>query len=122
MDVFLWSSQILLALSFLYSGFCKSFLRKGKVLALGQTGVRDISLGLMRLIGVLELFGVAGILLPWSTGILPVLTPVTALCFAVVMVLAARVHHRIKEPYNVRNNILLLVLALIVACFRFAQL
>jgi NO-binding membrane sensor protein with MHYT domain len=122
METFLWACQILLAISFLYSGFCKAFLSKERVLSMGQTGVRDISLSLMRFIGMAELLGVAGILLPWSLHVLPVLTPVTAVCFAVIMVLAGNIHYRLGEPKNVMNNVFLFVLAVMVAYFRFTQL
>src|SRR4051812_36755953 len=96
MEVFLWICQSVLALSFLYSGFCKAFLKKEKVLAIGQTGVRDISSSFMHLIGILELLGVGGIILPWCLQIAPILTPITAVCFAIIMVLAARVHYGLK--------------------------
>ena len=122
MEIFLWIAQSILALGFLYSGFCKAFLGKEKVLSLGQTGVRDISTSGMHLIGILELLGVVGILLPWYLNIAPILTPITAVCFAIIMILAAGVHYRLSEPKNVRNNILLLLLSLVVAYFRFTQL
>jgi uncharacterized membrane protein YphA (DoxX/SURF4 family) len=122
METFLWICQSILALGFLYSGFCKAFLGKEKVLAMGQTGIRDISSSFMHLIGILELLGVAGIILPWCLNIVPLLTPITAVCFAIIMILAVRVHYRLKEPKNVLNNIFLLVLSLLVAYFRFAQL
>jgi hypothetical protein len=89
---------------------------------MGQTGVRDISVFSMRLIGTLELLGVAGIILPWSMNSLPVLTPVTAVCFATLMILAARVHSKLHEPKNVMNNLLLFLLSIVVAYFRFRQL
>src|SRR5689334_15972221 len=122
METFIWSCQILLAISFLYSGFCKAFLEKQKLISMGQTGVKDISVSFIRWIGFLELFGVAGIILPWSMQVAPLLTPVTALCFAILMLLAARVHYKLNEPKNVRNNLILFVLSVLVAYFRFRQL
>ena len=122
METIIWSCQILLALAFFYSGICKALLEKNKVISMGQTGVADISVFTMRLIGVLELLGVAGIILPWSMNIIPVLTPVTAVCSAILMILAARVHYKLKEPKNIMNNMLLFLLSIVVAYFRFRQL
>ena len=121
METLLWACQILLAISFLYSGFCKAFLPKEMVLSMGQTGVRDISVPLMRFIGIAELLGVVGILLPWGVHVLPVLTPITAVCFAIIMVLAGNIHYHLKEPKNVASNVFLFVLAVVAYC-RFAQL
>lgn len=122
MEIFLWACQAILGIAFLYSGYSKAFLTKEKALSLGQTGVKGVSLVQMRFIGFAELLGVLGIFLPWATGIVPVLTPITALCFAIIMVLAARVHSQLREPKNVMTNIFLLILSLLVAYFRFAAL
>jgi hypothetical protein len=122
METVIWCCQILLALAFFYSGICKALLEKNKVISMGQTGVADISVFTMRLVGALELLGVAGIILPWSMNSIPILTPVTAVCFATLMILAARVHYKLREPKNIMNNILLFLLSIAVAYFRFRQL
>jgi hypothetical protein len=122
METLIWSCQILLAAAFLYSGFCKTFFEKQKVISMGQTGVKDISASFMHWLGFLELLGVFGLVLPWSIQAVPVLTPITAICFAILMLLAARVHYRLNEPKNVRNNIILFALCVFVAYFRFHQL
>lgn len=122
METIIWSCQILLALAFFYSGICKALFEKNKVISMGQTGVANISIFTMRFIGALELLGTGGIILPWYTNIIPVLTPVTAVCFALLMILAARVHYKLKEPKNIRNNILLLLVSIAVAYYRFRQL
>jgi len=122
METFIWSCQIVLALGFLYSGVCKTFLEKNKIISMGQTGVRDISVFSMRWIGILELLGAAGIILPWSMNRIPILTPITAVCFAILMIFAARVHYKLNEPKNMLNNLLLFLLSIAVAYFRFRQL
>jgi len=87
----------------------------------GQTGVAALSVPLIRFIAITELLGVLGILLPWWLDILPSLTPVAAICFGIIMVLAARVHYKRKEPKNVFNNIILLLISLFVAYGRMAR-
>lgn len=115
MNTILWIGQALLALAFLYSGICKMLLSKQALIAKGQTGVAGYSVPAIRFIGISEILGTAGVILPWLTGILPVLTPIAAGCFAVLMMLAAPIHYRLKEPRNVATNVALLLIALFVA-------
>jgi len=122
MNTILWTAQALLAITFFYSGCCKSIFSEQKLIAMGQTGVAGYSPSTIRFIGISEMLGAAGIILPWLTGICPVLTPVTAICFAILMLLAAPIHVRLKEPRNVATNITLLVLALLVAWGRWHDL
>jgi hypothetical protein len=92
------------------------------MLATGQTGVVAFPLPAIRLIATSELFAVAGLLLPWSTGIAKVLTPLAATGLCALMVGAAVAHARLREPRNVATNAVLFALALTVAVGRFAQL
>ena len=118
----LWICQILLALVFGYSGLMKSTKTEKELVALGQTGVENLSPKLIKFIGVTELLGVVGIILPRFSGILPILTPLAATGFAVIMVLAAIVHFRRGEKKTVLLNLLILALSAFVAAGRFAEL
>jgi hypothetical protein len=123
MNTLLWSCQILLAAAFGYSGICKSiYSEETLVNKIGQTGVAGLPLTLIRTIGIAELLGTVGIILPWWLGITPVLTPVTAVCFTVLMLLAAPIHYRRKEPRNVTTNLVLLAISIFTAYGRFAGL
>ena len=70
---------------------------------------------LIRIIGIMEIMGAIGIILPWMIRVLPVLTPVSAICFAMIMILAAPIHAKLKEPKNVATNIILFVISIFVA-------
>ena len=94
MNVFV---QIALAAAFVLAGVTKATQPKEK-LQPKLPWVEDFSAGTVRLIGVAELLGCLGLVLPAVTGIAPVLTPIAATCLAVVMVLAAATHVRRKEP------------------------
>jgi len=123
MNTLLWSCQALLALLFGYSGFCKSiFSERVLIEKKGQTGVAGLPAAFIRFIGISEIMGAAGIILPWMLGVAAVLTPVTAVCFAVIMVFAARIHYRLHEPKNVTTNLVALVMSIFIAYFRFAEL
>lgn len=122
MNTLLWICQIFLAIAFSYSGFMKSFKDREYLVSIGQTGVDGLSYPLIRFIGITEILGVIGIIVPWLTKILPVLTPVTALCFAIIMVFAAPIHYKRKELTSVGVNVVLFFISVFVAYMRFLQL
>ena len=63
---------------------------------------------LLTTIGVLEIAGAAGLVLPHATGIFPWLTPLAAALLALVMVFAAMFHlRRDGEGMNVVANLIL---------------
>ncbi len=87
MNFLLWELQILLALIFTYSGVCKLLFAKKKLVLMGQTGVERLPLTLIRFIGMAEILGSLGIILPWLVNAFTVLTPISAICFAIVMLM-----------------------------------
>jgi len=112
-----------LALAFGYSGLCKSIYSETTLVGKkGQTGVAGLPHAFIRIIGIAELLGMIGIIVPWLAGIAPVLTPVTAVGFAIIMIVAAPIHYKRREPGNVATNLILLALAIFTACGRFAGL
>jgi len=120
MNTILWSCQVLLAITFGYSGLCKSILSEATlVYKKGQTGVEGLPMPFIRFIGISEIAGAVGIILPWWLGIARVLTPVTAVCFAVIMISAAPIHYKRKEPKNVTINLITLVISIFTAYGRF---
>ncbi|MPZ86250.1 MAG: DoxX family protein [Actinophytocola sp.] len=122
MNITLWVGQILLAFLFAVSGALKSTQTLDRMVETGQTSAKIVPLRFMRTAGVAELFAVAGLILPWATGIAPVLTPVAATGLGVIMILAATVHSRLREPRNVAANMLILAVCVFVSVGRFAVL
>jgi uncharacterized membrane protein len=118
MSVVLWVLQALLAAMFGLAGVMKSTQPKEK-LAKNLPWVGDVSLGTVRFIGVMELLAALGLILPAATGIATVLTPLAAIGLAVIMVLAAGFHARRKEPSGIVMNVVVLVVAAVVAWGRF---
>ncbi len=118
MNTALWVVQILLGLTFLMSGLLKISQpaeRLGKVMK----WVQDFPPQIVKLIGVLELLGAIGVVLPALTGILPWLTPLAALGLALTMIGAALTHLRRKETPMIAINVVLLLLAAFVIYGRF---
>ena len=75
--------------------------------------------GVLMLIGRLELFGALGLVLPAVFDVPTVLVPLAAVGLALIMLGAIVVHARRKEPQMVVANVVLLVLAVVVAWGRF---
>ncbi len=71
----------------------------------------------VKLLGLAQVLGAVGIVVPWATGIAPVLTPIAACCLLVLMLGAVKTHIDLKEP--VVAPAVLSVLALFIALGRF---
>lgn len=72
-----------------------------------MTGVVNIPLPVMRFIAVCELLGIVGLVLPYATGIRPVLTPLAAVGLGVIMVPAARIHLGLNEARTALGNLVM---------------
>ena len=91
-NVLLWIIQALLALVFLFAGVTKFTLPAEQ---LTQGGM---SLGFVRFIGVCEILGAIGLILPSATRIRPGLTPLAAVGLVIVMIGATVVTLRMPQP------------------------
>lgn len=78
--------------------------------------------GYVRFVGVSELLIGAGLVLPWLTGILPMLTSLAAFSLCIIMALAIAEHVRHKEKNEIGKNIIILFLAAFIAVGRFIPL
>jgi uncharacterized membrane protein YphA (DoxX/SURF4 family) len=122
MNVALWISQVVLAAVFLASGTAKSTMSPKHMVETGQTGTAVYPLPVVRFPASMELLAVAGLILPWATGIAKVLTPLAAVGLCAVMIGAASAHVRLHEPRNVAVNTVLFSLAVFVVVGRLAGL
>lgn len=118
MNIALWIAQGLLAAAFLMAGLMKATQPKEKLSA-NMAWVNDFSQSQIRTIGILEILGAIGLILPAVTGILPILTPLAALGLALTMIGAALTHWRRGESQMIVVNTVLLLLAAFVAYGRF---
>ncbi|MFJ9713061.1 DoxX family protein [Streptomyces sp. NPDC101234] len=120
MNLALWIAAGLLAAVALTGGITKTFVPRRKLAAAhggGWTG--DVGDGFVKTLGILELLAAAGLVLPAVTGIAPVLVPVTAGCWILLMTGAMITHGRRGERAFVALNLVYLVIALAVAVGRF---
>lgn len=110
----IWAAQIVLALLFGAAGVMKTFLPIADLS--GQMNWVTVTPDwLVRFIGAAELAGAIGVILPAATRILPWLTPLAALGFAVIQVLAIGTHYQLGETaMTLPVNLVLLALSLFV--------
>ena len=114
MNITLWIIQALLALVFLMAGFMKTF-RPLDALAERMSWVSKVPSPLVRLLGIVELLGAIGLILPILTNIWPWLTALTAVGLALVMVGAIVLHASRREFSGVGVTVIILILAVFVA-------
>lgn len=117
MNIALWIVQGLLAVAFLMAGGMKLAQPKEK-LATNMAWVEDFSQNKIRIIGLLEVLGALGLILPWALTILPELTGIAAIGLVLTMVGAAVTHNRRNERQKLVPNIVLGALAAFVAVGR----
>lgn len=95
MNILLWFAQVLLAAIMVAAGGAKLSLPRAR-LAEKMSWTKDAPMALVKLLGLAELLGAVGVILPRLTGIAPILTPVAAGCLSLILIgaLATKVRHR----------------------------
>jgi putative oxidoreductase len=114
LHIALWIVQILVAALFLMAGFMKA-AQPADVLAKSIPWTVVVGMPLTRFIGVSELAGALGLILPALTRIRPGLTPLAGAGLALVMLLAIGYHVVHGEFQVLPMNLLLGGLAAFVA-------
>lgn len=116
----LWIVAGLLAIELLFSS-AKIVVPKEKLAAKGAATkwAEDFSQGALRIIGVLELLGAVGLILPAAVGIAPVLVPLAATGAAFLFIGAVVVRLRRGEKATILIDLISLAMAVFVAWGRF---
>jgi hypothetical protein len=116
-----WVVQVLLALAFGSAGVMKLFMPIADI-STQMAWAAASPEWLVRFIGFVEIAGALGMILPAATRILPWLTPLAGLGFAVIQVLAIGVHAaRGETAMSLPVNLVLLALSLFVAWGRWRK-
>ncbi|MFG2004345.1 DoxX family protein [Spirillospora sp. NPDC048911] len=110
MDVAYWIIAALLAAFYLYAGGKKAIQSQEQLLPM-MGWVDRVPMPLVRLIGVLEVLGAAGLILPPLTGIAPWLAIAAAIGLVLIQVGGIAVHLSRGEARLIGLNIALLVAA-----------
>jgi len=110
----LWGAQGFLAVFFLAAGAPKLI---GRGLE-RWTGFSDLPRPLVVFIGVTEVLGAAGLVLPMATGIVPWLTPLAAVGLGIIVLMATGFHLRADERVNALETGLWASIAAVIAIGR----
>lgn len=114
-----WILAGALALSNLFAAGLKLTRTKEQLATMGQGWVEDFSPGAIKGIGIAELLGAIGLILPPLTHIAPILAPIAAIGVAVLQILAGITHVRRHEYRVLSANVPLAILAVVVAVLGF---
>ena len=98
LNTFLWVVQVLVALVIAVAGANKVALPREKLeqrMHWAKAWPRER----IKLLGFAELLGAVGLIAPAATGIAPLLTPIAALCVAILMIGAVQTHLRFGESF-----------------------
>lgn len=119
MNILLWILALVLGLAFVAAGAMKLLQPRQKLLDSGMGWAEDFSPAAVKLIGLAEVLGGLGLVLPAALDVAPVLTPIAAAALAVTMLGAVVVHLRRGETQALLPPAVLLVLAVVLAWGRF---
>ena len=111
-----WVFSVVLAVVFLLTGMTRVF-RYEKARDLFPW-VKNLPRALVQAIGIAEILGALGLILPAVTGIYSWLTPVAAIGLALLIFMAAVFHTTRREMADAALNVMLLILLVFVAYVR----
>lgn len=118
MNVTVWIVTGVLAAMFAMAGIMKLTKSKADLVESGQGWAADLPDGLVKFIGVMELLGAIGLILPGAFDVATWLVPAAAIGLALVMAGAVITHLRRREYPTIAVNVVLLAAAVFVAIER----
>ncbi len=116
MNMALWIASGLLAFAVVAAGGTKVAVSRIKLME-KMKWAKTWSDGQFKLLGLAEMAGGVGLIVPHVTGIVPILTPIAAICLVLLMAGAVKTHIELKESPVVPG--ILAVLGVFVALGRF---
>ena len=119
MTTALWIAQVALAAAFAAAGLTKLLQPRAALADKGMAYVEDQTDQMVKVTGAVEVAGALGLVLPAALGIATVLTPLAAAGLVVTMLGAMVVHARRDEYSDITKNVVLALLAAVVAWARF---
>jgi hypothetical protein len=120
MNLTLWIVTSLLAALSLAGGLTKTFVPREKLAAQkGGEWTARASDGFVKTLGLLEILAAIGLILPAVLDIAPVMVPVTATCWVLLMVGAMITHGRLGQYKLSMLNAVYLAVAVFIAWGRF---
>ena len=115
METALLTSQLLLAAIFVATGLTKLTQPRARLAAGPMGWAADVTDVEFRTVGLLEVLGALGLVLPRAFGIAQLLTPLAAVGLALTMIGAITTHVRMGETDRLAVPIVLLVVTVFIA-------
>ncbi|HVK26131.1 MAG TPA: DoxX family protein [Actinokineospora sp.] len=123
MNIIVWIVQGVLAAVHLGAGIAKlSQSREALMANPNMAFAEDFTGPVLKMVGTLEILAAIGLVVPWWTGIAPILTPIAALGLVALMIGATITHGRRGETKMLPVTVFLALLAAFVAWQRFGDL
>jgi hypothetical protein len=119
MNIFVWFLQVALALFFFFPALMKLTTSKEKLVEQKKMPPNG-SISFIRILGTMEILGSIGMILPIWLNTYPVLTPLAAVGFCIVMTGALVFHFKKKEYKMLPLLSLVFVLSATVALYHFS--
>lgn len=114
-NIGLWAAQIVLALVYLMAGGMKLLQPMETLAGMGMGYATEMPELFARFVGLAEVLGAIGLILPAATRILPYLTPSAAVGLSIVQVAAIILHAvRGETAMTLPVNLILLALSLFI--------
>jgi hypothetical protein len=113
MTTTIWILKGVMALIFTFTGICKIFLPKAKLLARGMKGLTDLDEKQIKVVGFLEVLGAFGLILPALLNIFPILSIISAICLSLTMIVAGWINYKLILP--IIPNIVIFVTCILIA-------
>lgn len=118
MLVFLWVAEIVLALLYLGLGVMRLVQPYDKLVRVLRWPA-DFPAWAVKLIGLAEILGALGLIIPAAADVAPILTPIAACALGMLMAGAVAVHLRRRERQRVALPCILLAVNVFIAIGRF---
>jgi uncharacterized membrane protein YphA (DoxX/SURF4 family) len=113
MTTTIWIMKAVIASIFTFTGFNKIFLPKAQLLDKGMKGLTELDEDQIKVVGLLEIFGALGLIMPSLLNIFPVLSAISALCLSLTMIVAGRINYKLK--LSIIPNIVIFVFCILMA-------
>jgi len=113
MTTTIWILKVVIALLFSFTGIFKMFLPKAKLLAKGMKGLIELDDQQIKVVGLLELLGACGLILPSLLNIYPIVSIISALCLSLTMIVAGWINYKLKLP--IIPNIVIFIICILIA-------
>ncbi len=113
MTTTIWILKGVIAVIFTITGVSKIFLSKAKLLAKGMKGLIDLDENQIKMVGLLEVLGVLGLVLPALLNTGPIISVISALCLSLTMIVAGWINYKLK--LNTIPNIVILIICILIA-------